>query len=91
MIGLRKGLWYFTRFSRKGSSAKTKGKQTILSTPINLELSMRSKLNVAKKYHSGKISRGVEKGAALSLKSYVVDTDRPREMSMTSRITTGKI
>ena len=63
----------------------------MLSTPINLELSIRSKLNVAKKYHSGKISRGCGKGAALSLKPHAVDTGKPSRMLRTPRIATGKI
>ena len=42
------------------------GNAAIEPTPNNLLGIIRNKLNVGKKYHSGKISRGVEKGSERS-------------------------
>jgi hypothetical protein len=50
------------RFSPKGITNKTMPKAKIDKIPINLSYSIRSKLNVANRYHSGSISKGVEKG-----------------------------
>ncbi len=46
---------------------KTKGKSKIDKIPINLSDKIRNKLNVGKRYHSGRISNGVAKGLASHL------------------------
>ena len=51
-------------FSKNGTVNKPAGTAAIDNTPNNLLGKTRNKLNVGKKYHSGKISRGVAKGFA---------------------------
>ena len=50
----------------KGTVIKPAGTAAIAITPSNLLGSTRNKLNVGKKYHSGKISKGVANGSAFS-------------------------
>ena len=62
--GLRIGFWYVDRFSSKGITNKTMPIARTDKIPMNLSYSIRSRLNVANRYHSGNISNGVEKGWA---------------------------
>ena len=63
-IGRRKGFWNLFTFSIKGTVIRPAGTAAIANTPNNLLGKTRNKLNVGKKYHSGKISKGVLKGSA---------------------------
>ena len=54
-------------FSPKGRVSKRAGKYKIDKIPINLSDKIRNRLNVGKRYHSGRISNGVAKGLALIL------------------------
>lgn len=45
---------------------KTPGKENMDKIPRNLDHKIRKKLNVVKRYHSGRISNGVAKGLASS-------------------------
>jgi hypothetical protein len=51
----------------------------------------RNKLNVGKKYHSGKISNGVANGSARSPKAEGSNTAKPIRIANVPRITTGNI
>ena len=63
-IGRRKGFWNLFTFSINGIVTRPIGTEAIASTPNNLFGNTRNKLNVGKKYHSGKISNGVLNGSA---------------------------
>ena len=63
-IGRRNGFWNLLTFSIKGIVIRPNGTEAIASTPNNLFGNTRSKLKVGKKYHSGKISKGVLNGSA---------------------------
>ncbi len=64
-------------FSKNGTVNKPAGTAAIDNTPNNLLGKTRNKLNVGKKYHSGKISRGVAKGFAGSPNGDGSKTARP--------------
>jgi hypothetical protein len=51
----------------------------------------RNKLNVGKKYHSGKISNGVANGSAFSPKGVGSKTPKPIQHEIVPKIQTGKI
>ena len=53
-IGRRNGFWNLLTFSINGTVIKPKGTAAIATTPNNLLGNTRNKLNVGKKYHSGK-------------------------------------
>ena len=48
-------------------------------------------LKAARKYHSGRISRGVENGAALSSREYGALIAKPAVSRMNPKMTTGKM
>lgn len=60
-----------------GTVIKPNGTAAIAKTPNNLLGNTRNKLNVGKKYHSGKISNGVLKGSAGSPNCVGASTDNP--------------
>ena len=62
--GRRKGFWNLLMDSRKGTVMRPTGTAAMESTPRSLLGITRSALKVGKKYHSGRISRGVAKGSA---------------------------
>jgi hypothetical protein len=66
--GLRKGFWNLFKLLKNGLKTSTSGRKTMDKTPISFEGRTLNKLKVAKKYHSGSISIGVENGLALSNK-----------------------
>ena len=74
-----------------GTVIKPIGTAAIEPTPISLFGITRSKLNVGKKYHSGKISRGVANGSALSPKGVGSSTPKPIQQAIVPKIQTGKI
>lgn len=57
-IGRRNGFWNLFTFSINGTVINPNGTAAIAKTPNNLFGNTRNKLNVGKKYHSGKISIG---------------------------------
>ena len=63
-IGRRNGFWNLLTFSINGIVISPAGTAAIANTPNNLFGNTRNKLNVGKKYHSGKISNGVLNGSA---------------------------
>ena len=75
--GRRKGFWNLLTFSTNGTVNKPNGTAAIDATPNNLFGKTRNKLNVGKKYHSGKISNGVANGFAGSPKPDGSKTDKP--------------
>ena len=58
-IGRRNGFANLLTFSINGTVIKPNGTLAIATTPNNLFGKTRNKLKVGKKYHSGKISKGV--------------------------------
>ena len=58
--GRLNGFWNLFTFSIKGTVIKPSGTAAIENTPSNLFGITRSKLNVGKKYHSGKITEAKE-------------------------------
>lgn len=89
--GRLNGFWNLFTFSIKGTVIKPRGTAAIEPTPNNLLGITRSKLNVGKKYHSGKISNGVAKGSALSPRVVGVRTPKPIQHEIVPRIQTGKM
>ena len=77
--------------SRKGTVMRPTGTAAMESTPRSLLGITRSALKVGKKYHSGRISRGVAKGSAGSPSWVGSMTARPTQTAMVPRITTGKM
>ena len=63
----------------------------MVRTPINLFGRTRSKLNEGKKYHSGRISVGVEKAFAGYKSSRGDTTDNPRPIDKVPRMTDGNM
>lgn len=74
-----------------GTVTKPTGTAAIANTPNSLFGNTRNKLNVGKKYHSGKISNGVAKGFAFSPKLEGSNIERPIKQANVPKITTGKI
>ena len=89
--GRLKGFWNLLTFSIKGTVIKPSGTAAIEKTPSNLFGITRSKLNVGKKYHSGKISNGVAKGSAGSPNGVGSSTPKPIQQEIVPRIQTGKM
>ena len=89
--GLLNGFWNFVVFSNKGTNSIIPGSDAIEITPMIFEGRTLSRSKLARKYHSGKISRGVAKGFAFSAMLYGWPTDRPNVIAIESRITTGKM
>lgn len=67
------------------------GTEAIAKTPNNLFGNTRNKLNVGKKYHSGKISKGVLKGSAGSPSCVGAKTDKPTIHARAPNIVKGKM
>jgi hypothetical protein len=78
-------------FSINGTVNNPNGTAAIESTPNNLLGKTRNKLNVGKKYHSGKISRGVANGLAGSPNPDGSKTDKPITQANVPKITIGKM
>jgi hypothetical protein len=91
MQGLLIGFWYVDRFSPRGITNKTMPKTSIDKIPINLSRSTRRRLNVAKRYHSGSISKGVENGWAGRLIFKGSLTASPDMHELTPKITIGNM
>jgi hypothetical protein len=75
----------------KGTVINPNGTDAIERTPNNLFGITRNRLNVGKKYHSGRISRGVAKGSAFSPKGEGDRTDKPTVQPKVPNITTGNM
>ena len=75
--GRRNGFWNLLTFSINGTVNKPAGTAAIERTPNNLLGNTRNKLNVGKKYHSGKISNGVANGFAGSPNDDGAKTAKP--------------
>jgi hypothetical protein len=67
------------------------GTAAIERTPKSLLGITLKRLKVGKKYHSGKISRGVANGSAFSPKGDGDITDKPITQERVPKIATGKI
>ena len=78
-------------FSKNGTVIRQIGTAAIDPTPINLFGITRNKLNVGKKYHSGKISNGVANGSAFSPNGVGSKTPRPIQHEIVPKIHTGKM
>jgi len=90
-IGRRNGFWNLFTFSINGTVINPNGTAAIASTPNSLFGSTRNKLNVGKKYHSGKISNGVLNGSAGSPNGVGDNTDKPTIHAKIPNIVSGKI
>ena len=64
--GRRKKFWNLFRFSTEADIIIKRGRLNIEVALIIFEGSIRNKLKVERKYHSGKISSNVEEGFELS-------------------------
>ena len=89
--GRRNGFWYLLTFSINGTVSNPAGTAAIERTPNNLLGKTRNKLNVGKKYHSGKISNGVANGFAGSPNPDGSKTESPITQANVPKITIGKI
>ena len=89
-IGRRNGFWNLLTFSINGTVINPKGTDAIANTPNNLLGKTRNKLNVGKKYHSGKISKGVLNGSAGSPSCVGAITPKPIQQANVPKIHTGK-
>lgn len=89
--GLRNGFWNLLILSIKGTVIKPAGTAAIDKTPSNLLGITRNKLNVGKKYHSGRISRGVANGSAFSPRGEGDKTDSPITQDNVPNMQTGNI
>ena len=78
-------------FSPKAIANRIVGTNTIDKIPIHLSDKIRNKLNVGKRYHSGRISNGVAKGLAriLILKGSCIA--RPNIEDLIPKITIGNM
>ena len=74
-----------------GTVISPKGTAAIAKTPNNLFGNTRNKLNVGKKYHSGKISKGVLNGSAGSPICVGAKTDNPTIQATVPNIVNGKM
>ena len=90
-IGRRNGFWNLLTFSINGTRINPNGTEAIANTPNNLFGNTRNKLNVGKKYHSGKISNGVLNGSAGSPNCVGAKTDKPTQHEKIPNIVNGKI
>ena len=90
-IGLRNGFWNLFTFSINGIVIKPAGTAAIAKTPNNLLGNTRNKLNVGKKYHSGKISNGVLNGSAGSPICVGANVAKPTQHVKIPNIVNGKI
>ena len=90
-IGLLKGFWNLFMFSMNVTVISPAGTAAIDKTPINLLGITLSKLNVGKKYHSGKISSGVAKGLAGSPNAVGSSIESPTSQAIVASITTVKM
>ena len=91
-----KGFVFFTNYTSAKSKEidANKNAAPILETNScenNLFGNTRNKLNVGKKYHSGKISKGVLNGSAGSPNCVGAITPKPIQHAKVPKITTGKI
>ena len=90
-IGRRNGFWNLFTFSINGTVINPNGTAAIAKTPNNLFGNTRNKLNVGKKYHSGKISNGVLNGSAGSPICVGANTDNPTTQAIVPNIVSGKM
>src|SRR5210317_248302 len=90
-IGRRNGFWNLLTFSINGTVINPNGTAAIANTPNNLLGNTRNKLNVGKKYHSGKISNGVLNGSAGSPIGVGDKIDKPTQHANIPNIVRGKI
>lgn len=90
-IGRRNGFANLLTFSIKGIVIKPIGTAAIANTPNNLFGNTLNKLNVGKKYHSGRISNGVLNGSAGSPNCVGASTAKPITQLKIPKIQTGKI
>lgn len=90
-IGRRNGFANLLTFSINGIVTKPNGTAAIASTPNSLFGNTRNKLKVGKKYHSGKISKGVLNGSAGSPNCVGANTAKPITQLKIPKIQTGKI
>ena len=88
-IGRRNGFWNLFTFSINGTVIKPAGTAAIANTPNNLFGKTRNKLNVGKKYHSGKISNGVLNGSAGSPICVGAITPKPIQHANVPKIQIG--
>jgi hypothetical protein len=77
--------------SINGTVSKPAGTAAINKTPISLFGIVRRSWKVGKKYHSGRISKGVANGFAGSPLAAGSRTARPVTQANVPRITTGKM
>ena len=77
--------------SIKGTVINPTGTAAMDNTPRSLLGITLSKLKVGKKYHSGRISRGVANGSAFSPKGEGESTDNPITQDKVPKMHTGKI
>ena len=89
--GRRNGFWNLLTFSINGTVINPRGTAAIENTPSSLLGITRSRLNVGKKYHSGKISRAVANGSAYSARGVGSNTPKPIQQEIVPKIQTGKI
>jgi len=71
--------------------SKPRGTAAIDKTPISLFGITLKALKVGKKYHSGRISRGVANGLAGSPRAVGSITERPTTHAIVPKITTGNM
>lgn len=90
-IGRRNGFWNLFTFSINGTVINPAGTDAIANTPNNLFGKTRNKLNVGKKYHSGKISKGVLNGSAGSPICVGANVAKPTQHAKIPNIVKGKI
>ena len=89
--GRLNGFWNLFTFSINGTVIRPIGTAAIEPTPISLFGITRRRLNVGKKYQSGKISRGVANGSAFSPNGVGSSTPKPIQQAIVPKIQTGKM
>ena len=89
-MGLLYGLLYILLFSRITSIRITTINDTIVNTPMSLFGNTLRRLNDGRKYHSGRISSGVENAFEGQINDNGANTDNPRDIPSVPRITDGK-
>jgi len=90
-IGRLNGFWNLFILSINGTVIKPAGTAAIDKTPSNLLGITLRRLNVGKKYHSGRISKGVANGSAFSPKGDGESTEIPTQHANVPRIHTGNM